>query len=148
MRRIGIDVGGTNTDAVLIEEGKVVRAVKAPTSEDVTTGILDSLQSLGSTGVLKEADGKDIWLFGGGELFRSLLDLGLVDTIEIGVIPVLLGGGIPLLPPGGRAGLTLVTHRAYEATGTISLQYAVKKPGHAVRTPGSQGARKPARRKV
>jgi N-methylhydantoinase A/oxoprolinase/acetone carboxylase beta subunit len=58
MRRIGIDVGGTNTDAVLIEEGKVVRAVKAPTSEDVTTGILDSLKSLGSTGVLKEAGGK------------------------------------------------------------------------------------------
>src|SRR6185436_13296229 len=59
MRRIGIDVGGTNTDAVLIEEGKVVRAVKAPTSEDVTTGILDSLHSLGSTGVLagKKIDG-------------------------------------------------------------------------------------------
>ena len=59
MRRIGIDVGGTNTDAVLIEEGKVVRAVKAPTSEDVTTGILDSLKSLGSTGVLqgKKIDG-------------------------------------------------------------------------------------------
>ena len=55
MRRIGIDVGGTNTDAVLIEDGKVVRAVKAPTSEDVTTGILDSLKSLGSTGVLRRA---------------------------------------------------------------------------------------------
>src|SRR5580693_1075404 len=53
MRRIGIDVGGTNTDAVLIEDGKVIRAVKAPTSEDVTTGILDSLKSLGATGVLK-----------------------------------------------------------------------------------------------
>ena len=57
MRRIGIDVGGTNTDAVLIEDGKVTRAVKAPTSEDVTTGILESLKSLGSTGVLKAADG-------------------------------------------------------------------------------------------
>ena len=53
MRRIGIDVGGTNTDAVLIEDGKVVGAVKAPTSEDVTTGILDSLKALGATGVLK-----------------------------------------------------------------------------------------------
>src|SRR5881392_2793142 len=40
MRRIGIDVGGTNTDAVLIEEGKVSGAVKAPTSEEVATGIL------------------------------------------------------------------------------------------------------------
>jgi N-methylhydantoinase A/oxoprolinase/acetone carboxylase beta subunit len=59
MRRIGIDVGGTNTDAVLIEDGKVIRAVKAPTSEDVTTGILESLKSLGSTGALqgKKVDG-------------------------------------------------------------------------------------------
>ena len=43
MRRIGIDVGGTNTDAVLIDDGDVKRAVKAPTSEDVTGGILDAL---------------------------------------------------------------------------------------------------------
>jgi len=46
MRRIGIDVGGTNTDAVLIDAGRVRRAVKAPTSEDVTTGILDALARL------------------------------------------------------------------------------------------------------
>ncbi|MDB5489293.1 MAG: hydantoinase, partial [Reyranella sp.] len=58
MRRIGIDVGGTNTDAVLIEEGKVSGAVKAPTSQDVTTGILDSLKKLAATGVLKGPDGK------------------------------------------------------------------------------------------
>jgi dihydrofolate reductase len=36
-------------------------------------------------------------LFGGGSLFRSLLDARLVDTVEVGVMPVLLGGGIPLL---------------------------------------------------
>jgi N-methylhydantoinase A/oxoprolinase/acetone carboxylase beta subunit len=46
VRRIGIDVGGTNTDAVLIDAGRVRRAVKAPTSEDVTTGILESLAKL------------------------------------------------------------------------------------------------------
>jgi N-methylhydantoinase A/oxoprolinase/acetone carboxylase beta subunit len=46
MRRIGIDVGGTNTDAVLIDEGRVLRAVKAPTTEDVTTGILTALARL------------------------------------------------------------------------------------------------------
>ncbi len=59
MRRIGIDVGGTNTDAVLIEDGKVAGAVKAPTSEDVTTGILDSLKALGTSGILagKKIDG-------------------------------------------------------------------------------------------
>jgi N-methylhydantoinase A/oxoprolinase/acetone carboxylase beta subunit len=46
MRRIGIDVGGTNTDAVLLEDGRVVHAVKSPTSEDVTGGILSSLDAL------------------------------------------------------------------------------------------------------
>jgi hypothetical protein len=52
-----------------------------------------------------------------------------VDTIEVGVIPMLLGGGIPLLPaPANRAALTLVSHRAYPKTGTLSLEYAVAPP--------------------
>jgi dihydrofolate reductase len=42
---------------------------------------------------LKAKAGKDIWLFGGGSLFRSLLELGLVDSVEVAIIPVLLGGG-------------------------------------------------------
>ncbi|MEC8963685.1 MAG: hydantoinase/oxoprolinase family protein [Pseudomonadota bacterium] len=46
MRRIGIDVGGTNTDAVLIDDGEVQCAVKAPTSEDVTGGIISALSAL------------------------------------------------------------------------------------------------------
>src|SRR5438874_157207 len=43
MRRIGIDVGGTNTDAVLLQDGRVVHAVKTPTTEDVTSGIVTAL---------------------------------------------------------------------------------------------------------
>src|SRR5213083_105664 len=46
MRRIGIDVGGTNTDAVLLDGDKVVFAVKRPTTQDVTSGILDALKAL------------------------------------------------------------------------------------------------------
>jgi len=46
MRRIGIDVGGTNTDAVLIDDGEVQCAMKAPTSEDVTGGIISALSAL------------------------------------------------------------------------------------------------------
>ena len=45
-RRIGIDVGGTNTDAVLLEESIVRAAVKTPTTADVTTGITRALASL------------------------------------------------------------------------------------------------------
>ncbi len=46
MRRIGIDVGGTNTDAVLLADGEVVRAVKTPTTEDVTGGVVNALAEL------------------------------------------------------------------------------------------------------
>ena len=45
-RRIGIDVGGTNTDAVLLEDSGVVAAVKTPTTADVTTGITRALADL------------------------------------------------------------------------------------------------------
>ena len=81
----------------------------------------------GALSRLRTGSGKDIWLFGGGTLFRSLLDLGLVDTIEVGVIPVLLGAGIPLLPARSqRTILRLVSSKAYKATGTLALEYAVQ----------------------
>jgi dihydrofolate reductase len=75
---------------------------------------------------LRAQPGKDIAIFGGGDLFRSLLAAGLVDRIEVAVIPVLLGGGIPLLPPpAGRAMLKLRTQRVYGKTGTIGLEYDI-----------------------
>ncbi len=46
MRRIGIDVGGTNTDAVLIEDGRVTAGVKTTTTEDITGGVLRALKDL------------------------------------------------------------------------------------------------------
>src|SRR6516165_7188514 len=48
VRRIGIDVGGTNTDAVLLQDGQVVHAVKTPTTPDVTAGIVAALAELAS----------------------------------------------------------------------------------------------------
>jgi dihydrofolate reductase len=76
---------------------------------------------------LKAAPGKDIWLFGGGDLFRSLAALGLVDRVEVAVVPAMLGQGLPLLPsPGPKVNLELVGHRVYEKTGVVMLEYAVK----------------------
>jgi dihydrofolate reductase len=89
-------------------------------------GVTVSASSEEMLSALKAAPGKDIWLFGGGSLFRSLLDLGMVDAVEVAIIPVLLGGGVPLLPhPAKRAGLELTQHRIYPKTGTVALEYAV-----------------------
>jgi dihydrofolate reductase len=78
--------------------------------------------------VLRSKPGKDIWLFGGGLLFRSLLEAWLVDTVEVAVVPVLLGEGIPLLPPkpsSERFKLKLASSRALKS-GIVSLEYAVE----------------------
>jgi dihydrofolate reductase len=75
---------------------------------------------------LRSRPGKDIALFGGGDLFRGLLAAGLVDEVHFSVIPVLLGGGIPMLPPpAARRQLRLIGHRVYEKTGIVGLEYAV-----------------------
>jgi dihydrofolate reductase len=74
---------------------------------------------------LKTKAGKDIAIFGGGELFRSLLAAGLVDRIEMSVIPVLLGAGIPVFPPPGRVVLELRAQRVYAKTGTLSVEYDI-----------------------
>ena len=47
---------------------------------------------------LKEADGKNIWLLGGGVLTASLLENRLVDKMIINYLPYMLGDGIPLFP--------------------------------------------------
>ena len=83
---------------------------------------------------LRAQPGKDIWLFGGGELFQSLLALDCVDTVEPAVIPVLLGGGRPLLPaPAVRRSLAYTGQRFYEKTGIVVLKYDVLPPAKKAR---------------
>ena len=78
--------------------------------------------------LLKAKPGKDIWLFGGGTLFRTLLEAGLVDTVEPAIVPVLLGDGVPMLPaPALRTQLSLTSHRLYPKSGIVLLEYAVSR---------------------
>ena len=74
---------------------------------------------------LRSKPGKDIWLFGGGELFRSLAQVGLVDTVGVALIPVLLGEGIPLLPPSDTIKINLEDHKVYKS-GIVSLTYTIR----------------------
>ena len=75
---------------------------------------------------LKARPGKDIWLYGGGALFRTLLKGGEVDTVEPAVVPVLLAEGVPMLPPPySRTTLSLTSHRLYPRSGIMLLEYDV-----------------------
>ncbi|MDQ6757361.1 MAG: dihydrofolate reductase family protein [Bacteroidota bacterium] len=75
---------------------------------------------------IKNEDGKDIIIFGGGELFTSFLNLNLVDEISLAIIPVMLGKGIPLVKElNKRTSLTLIDSRTY-SNGTVQLNYNVK----------------------
>jgi dihydrofolate reductase len=99
---------------------------------------------------LKARSGRDIWLFGGGQLFRTLLDAGLVDTVEIAVMPVLLGAGIPLLPPGASTTLKLVDQITLPASGIVVLSYSVPgglaaPPIRFVRAPKARPVKKRAK---
>jgi dihydrofolate reductase len=74
---------------------------------------------------LRSQSQKDVWLFGGGELFRTLLAIGEVDTVEVSIVPVMLGRGIPLLPPSTQqTKLKLTSHRIYPS-GLVALVYEV-----------------------
>jgi dihydrofolate reductase len=91
---------------------------------------------------LKNELGKDIWLFGGGSLFRSLLDLDLVDTVEVAVMPVVLGQGIPLLPaPARQTTLKLTSHRIYAKSGIVSLVYDVTPAARSTKPPRGRRTR-------
>src|SRR4051812_1120086 len=75
---------------------------------------------------LRAEAGRDIWLFGGGSLFASLLEAGVVDEIEVAVIPVLLGGGIPLLSVGAARSRLILKRSNASPNGIVSLHYRVQ----------------------
>ena len=72
---------------------------------------------------IRRQKGKDIWLMGGGELARDFLKDDLVDELYLGVIPVLLGEGIPLFPSGfPQRNFALIENKTF-SRGMISLKY-------------------------
>src|SRR5688500_6126880 len=94
--------------------------------EGTRDGVTFAADAVSHVRALKAIDGKPLWLWGGGELFRELAQAGLVDGVDVAVIPVLLGGGTPLLPaPGPTLRLRLRSQRQFAKTGTLFLEYDV-----------------------
>jgi dihydrofolate reductase len=77
---------------------------------------------------LRRRPGKDLWLMGGGELARDFLNADLIDRLYLGIVPVLLGEGIPLFPSGfPQRDFTLLENKSY-SQGLISLKYERSRP--------------------
>jgi dihydrofolate reductase len=75
---------------------------------------------------IKNAKGKDIWLFGGASLTTSLMNLGLVDELSLAVHPILLGSGKTLFNGiKKRINLSLLDTKTY-STGLVSLTYSLQ----------------------
>jgi len=78
---------------------------------------------------LREGTGKNIWLMGGGDVARQFLEEDLVDELYLGVVPVLIGSGIPAFPAGfPDRKFELVENKSF-SQGLISLRYARTREG-------------------
>jgi dihydrofolate reductase len=72
---------------------------------------------------IRRSKGKNIWLMGGGEIARDFLQADLVDEIHLGIVPVLLGEGLPLFPSGfPQRNFGLMENKSF-SRGLISLKY-------------------------
>jgi dihydrofolate reductase len=99
---------------------RTLKAAPRPGVTIVNTSPVDAVREL------KQKPGKDIWLFGGGSMFRALVDAGLVDTVEVAIMPVLLSQGVPLLSPGDRiTGMKLDKCETLPKSGIVMLSYTI-----------------------
>jgi dihydrofolate reductase len=78
-----------------------------------------------SVAALRASPGRQIWLFGGASLFRSLLGARQVDLVEVLLVPVLLGGGIPLLERGTPLTQLALEQMERYPSGLLGLRYRV-----------------------
>jgi dihydrofolate reductase len=86
----------------------------------VTDGIESALEQ-----ARKAAGGKDVLLWGGGQTVQQYLAAGLLDELELHVVPVLLGDGARIFGNLGDAEVQLEQVRAVEAPGVTHLKYRV-----------------------
>jgi dihydrofolate reductase len=94
-------------------------------SDTTFTFVTDGIESA-LTQATEAADGKDVLIAGGAQIINEYLDAGVVDEIEVHVVPILLGGGERLFDGVGPE-LELEQLRAVEAPGVAHLKYRVVK---------------------
>ncbi|MBI4666456.1 MAG: dihydrofolate reductase [Nitrospinae bacterium] len=129
----GVDtliMGRKSYDAMLalgwMYEGKKIfvytRRTQNPDGQNVTFTSLAPEKLMED---IRRQPGKNIWLFGGGEVVKLFLDAALVDEMVVAIHPVVLGGGAPLFPQGvSRTNLGLVRSESFDS-GLLIATYLV-----------------------
>lgn len=79
--------------------------------------------------IARSANGKDVWVVGGGSIAGQFIDEGLLDELFLYTMPVLLGGGRPLAAMRGKGKLKLTSSKQF-AGGILENRFdIVKAPG-------------------
>lgn len=78
--RLGIDVGGTNTDAVILRDREVLAGVKSSTTEDVMSGISAALEAvIAKAGVARDAI--DVTMIGTTHFTNAVIERRHLDPV-------------------------------------------------------------------
>jgi dihydrofolate reductase len=95
---------------------------------------------------LRKKKGKNIWLAGGGELTREFLKEDLVDELRLGIVPVLIGEGIPLFAAGFPQREFKLTENKTYSGGVIALKYERVRGNTAVEAKSTGGSKRTLKR--
>src|SRR5262245_18941393 len=99
---------------------------RRPPSTPVSTGVEFVTESIGLFAKgLRETQGKDIWLMGGGEIIAAFLDEGAIDEFNITVVPTFTGDGIPLMARRYRDAPLRLRSVEQFPDGVVQLHYDV-----------------------
>ena len=101
----------------------VLSRVQPPGARDGVTFVNEPVTQLVDRLRAQPAKVKHIWLMGGGELAHQFLHADLVDEIHLGIVPIVLGEGIPLFPPGfPQRNFKLLENNSF-SKGLVELKY-------------------------
>ena len=101
----------------------VLSRTRTPGARDGVIFVNEAVAELAARLRAGSSKGKHIWLMGGGEIAREFLLADLVDEIHLGIVPIALGEGIPLFPPGfPQHNFKLIGNNTY-SRGLVELKY-------------------------
>lgn len=103
------------------------RELEQPEGEDIDVRVVDAEPSDLIAEMRTAAGERDIWIVGGGNVASQFADVGLLDRVEVTIVPVVLGGGKPLFERRLQGGTMQLLGARTFSSGMIGLTYEVKR---------------------